>query len=146
MRKLPFAKIAAAFALLLGFGGEASAQAPATSPAKFGEYRPAQLYPEQVVTSFYLPMRDGGRLAVSLHRPAKDGKPVDGKFPVIWHHTLDIQGAGARGGPVGSETRDLTTLIYNGYVVAVVARRGAGASFGTRRGYEDLTEAYDGYE
>ena len=133
--------VAAVLALASLWSGGARAE-----PARFGDYHPARLYPEQVVTSFYLPMRDGARLAISLHRPARDGKPVEGRFPVIWHHTLDIQGAGARGGPVGPETRDLTTLTYNGYVVAIVARRGAGASFGTRRGYEDLTEAYDGYE
>ena len=120
-----------------------SAQASAKG---FGAYKPAQPYSEQVVTSFYLPMRDGTRIAISLHRPAKDGKAVAGRFPVIWHHTLDIQGPGARGGPVGPETRELTQMTYNGYVVAVVARRGAGASFGVRRGYEDLTEAYDAYE
>ena len=145
MPKLRHAVMAAALALA-ALAGQARAQTPATAPAKFGQYHPERLYPEQVVTSFYLPMRDGARLAISLHRPAKDGKPVEGKFPVIWHHTLDIQGPGARGGPVGPETRDLTTMTYNGYVVAIVARRGAGASFGTRRGYEDLTEAYDGYE
>ena len=119
---------------------------PEASARGFGAYKPAQPYAEQIVTSFYLPMRDGTRIAVSLHRPARNGEPVEGKFPVVWHHTLDIQGPGARGGPVGPETRDLTQLTYNGYVVAVVARRGAGASFGVRRGYEDLTEAYDGYE
>ncbi len=145
----------------LGVAAAATAQAPAApapafppaapvsreaSAKGFGAYKPAQPYSEQVVTSFYLPMRDGTRIAVSLHRPARGGKAVEGRFPVIWHHTLDIQGPGARGGPVGPETRELSQMTYNGYVVAVVARRGAGASFGVRRGYEDLTEAYDAYE
>ena len=119
---------------------------PQASAKGFGVYRPAQPYSEQVVTSFYLPMRDGTRIAVSLHRPARNGQAVAGRFPVIWHHTLDIQGPGAKGGPVGPETRDLTQMTYNGYVVAIVARRGAAASFGVRRGYEDLTESYDAYE
>ncbi len=124
--------------------GNAAAQA-----AAFGQYRPAPLYSETVTTSLYLPMRDGVRLAVSVTRPAKDGKPVEGRFPVIWHHTLAISGPGADGGPVGEGPhgyRDAPKLARQGYVVALVARRAQGPSFGKRRGYNDRTEAYDAYE
>ena len=112
----------------------------------FGRYLPPQTYDEQTVTSFYLPMRDGVQIAVSLHRPARNGVPIEGKFPVIWHHALDIQPAGTRSGKAQLDSRDITQLVYSGYVVAIAARRGAGATTGVRRGYEDITEAYDGYE
>jgi putative CocE/NonD family hydrolase len=120
----------------------------AQAPAAFGAYKPQDDYSQQVVTSFYLPMRDGTRIAVSLHRPAVDGKPVDTPLPVIWHHTLDIEAPGTRATGVGSDVgrQPLADLTRAGYVVAVVARRGNGASFGVRRGYEDFTEGFDAYE
>ncbi|WP_457419380.1 CocE/NonD family hydrolase [Roseateles sp. P5_E7] len=121
----------------------------AAQPAPFGQYRPAPAYAETVTTSLYLPMRDGVRLAVSISRPAQGGRAVDGRFPVIWQHTLGISGPGADGGPVGDTPRgyrELGTLVRQGYVVVQVARRGHGPSFGKRRGYNDRTEAYDAYE
>jgi predicted acyl esterase len=116
-------------------------------PAAFGAYKPQDDYSQQVVTSFYLPMRDGTKIAVSLHRPAVDGKAVETPLPVIWHHTLDIEAAGVRDtGKTAADRQPLSELTRGGYVVAVVARRGNGASFGTRRGYEDFTEGFDAYE
>ena len=107
-------------------------------------------YTEQVATSFYLPMRDGTRIAVSLHRPSVNGKVVETPLPVIWHHTLDIEPAGVREtkapGDYPGDRAPLSDLTRQGYIVAVVARRGNGASFGTRRGYEDFTESFDAYE
>src|SRR5690606_38867251 len=40
----------------------------------------------------------------------------------------------------------LRSLLRAGYVVAVADVRGKGASFGTRRGFQDRTEAQDGYD
>jgi putative CocE/NonD family hydrolase len=118
-----------------------------TAPAAFGAYQPQDTYSQQVVTSFYLPMRDGTKIAVSLHRPAVNGKAVETPLPVIWHHTLDIETAGVRDtGKSPADRPSLSELTRGGYVVAVVARRGNGASFGTRRGYEDFTEGFDAYE
>lgn len=123
-----------AFALFLP--GTAPAQ-----PAEFGLYKPAPQFDEAETTSFYVPMRDGVRIAVSIHRPARGGKAAEGRFPVIWHNTLAIDPAGT-----GKPKAGLPELTRHGYVVAVVARRGNGASFGARRGYEDFTEHYDAYE
>ena len=130
--------------------------------AGFGDYHPVPSYDGAAVSSFYLPMRDGVRIAVRLYRPAKGGVASPGRFPVIWHGSLDIADTGPHATPVptgvrfGTEpaaadpswenARDLSSLTRHGYVVAVVARRGSGASFGRRRGYEDLTEAQDAYE
>ncbi len=145
----------AAFGLLLlaGVAGHAAA-------ADFGLYHPAPIYAGSASTSFLLPMRDGVRLAIRLYRPMQDGRLVAGRLPVIWHATLDIGDSGpdapampdaARHGfatqnRFDEPARDLSTLTRHGYVVAIVARRGSGASFGRRRGYEDLTEAEDAYE
>ena len=39
------------------------------------------------LSSRYVPMRDGTRLAVDIFRPAKAGQVAPGKFPVVWMHT-----------------------------------------------------------
>lgn len=106
-----------------------------STPAAFGAYKPAAAYDSSVTEAFYVPMRDGTKIAMRLVRPAIGGKAAPGKFPVIWHATLDI-----------APTGFLPNLAKQGYVVALVARRGNGASFGVRRGYEDLTESFDHYE
>jgi uncharacterized protein len=130
-----------------GFAGTPPAEPPVSS---FGQYQSAPLYSEVITTSRYLTMRDGVRLAISISRPSRNGKPIDGRFPVLWQHTLAIAAPGilspnqasAMPGGYGA----VTNLVYYGYVVAQVARRGQGPSFGKRRGYNDRSEAYDAYE
>lgn len=118
--------------------------------SSFGQYQTSPSYSEAVTTSQYLPMRDGVSLAISITRPSQNGKPVEGRFPVLWQHTLAIAAPGSlalnpagvmQGGYGGAPT-----LAYHGYVVVQVARRGQGPSFGKRRGYNDRSEAYDAYE
>ncbi|HEV7691695.1 MAG TPA: CocE/NonD family hydrolase [Hyphomonadaceae bacterium] len=126
-----------------GLGG-AVAQQP-SRPASFAvpDQEPVR-FPEQIKTSFYLPLRDGVRLAVDLYQPAVGGKAAPGRFPVVWHHTFDrrTRGEAPTNAVVGTEPG----LTKYGYVVAVVERRGLGASFGERRGYNDRVEAQDAYE
>src|SRR5262249_14486890 len=45
--------------------------------------------PYQIVVSknVMIPMRDGVKLATDIYRPARNGAPVDGKFPVILERT-----------------------------------------------------------
>ncbi len=126
-----------------------------TAPAgrqepSFGQYRPAPLYSEALTTSHYLPMRDGVRLAVSVTRPSQKGKPVEGRFPVLWQHTLAISAPGVlvfnQGSAAPGAYGAVPSLACHGYVVVQVARRGHGPSFGKRRGYNDRSEAYDAYE
>jgi predicted acyl esterase len=121
--------------------------APASTASAFGQYAPQKQFAEQVTETFYLPMRDGTRLAVLVARPAAGGKAAEGRFPVIWHHSLsstqqDGDGVGPRKGGFGS----MPKLTDHGYVVVQVARRGNGQSFGTMRGYHDRNEAHDAYE
>ena len=127
--------------------GPAPAMAPASTPSAFGQYAPTRQFIEQVTETFYLPMRDGTRLAVLVARPAIGGKAAAGRFPVIWHHSLsstqqDGDGVGPRKGGFGS----MPKLTDHGYIVVQVARRGNGQSFGTMRGYHDRNEAHDAYE
>lgn len=108
----------------------------------FGAPLPAAIH-EIERDSFYIPMSDGTRLAADVYRPK-----VPGRYPVILHasaarsrpsDTDDRSGAG------GFSTQMINLARY-GYVFVVVERRGLGASFGTRRGYHDRTEARDAYD
>jgi putative CocE/NonD family hydrolase len=127
----------------------AAGAAAAPQVSSFGQYQPAPLYSEAVTTSQYLIMRDGVRLAISITRPSKEGKPIEGRFPVLWQHALTIMAPGvlprSSGGMMGAYGA-VPSLAYHGYVVVQVARRGQGPSFGKRRGYNDRSEAYDAYE
>jgi predicted acyl esterase len=93
--------------------------------------------------------QDGVRLAVSITRPSKEGKPIEGRFPILWQHTLTIMTPGilpkSQGGMLGA-CGAAQSLAYDGYIVVQVARRGQGPSFGKRRRYNDRSEAYDAYE
>jgi putative CocE/NonD family hydrolase len=126
---------------------QTGASRQSTAPASFARYQTTAVATEAVTTSQYLAMRDGVRLAMSITRPSKDGKPLDGRFPVIWQHALSIPASGVvpRQNAAGGYGA-VPTLAYDGYVVVQVARRGQGPSFGKRRGYNDRTEAYDAYE
>ena len=76
------AGLVAALALaILPLGAQAQQSTFNTGPARVE-------YTQQVATSFYVPMRDGTRIAISLHRPSVNGVPVETPLPVIWHHAL----------------------------------------------------------
>lgn len=142
-----FRNVAAPLALLL-VSAAAATQPVAPAAPSFGKYDPPLEFKETVVTSQYVAMRDGVRIAVSIVRPAVNGRPVDGRFPVIWNASLDIGSPNADGGPinVSGGRYGMSRIVGHGYVVMTAARRGSGASFGRRRGYHDRTEAYDSYE
>lgn len=138
-------------ALSISLTGQSPATAqPADVPAadaRFGHYQPDAQFDGHVSESFYLPMRDGVRLAVRVDRPANGGVAADGQFPVIWHHTLSISQTTADGaGDEVSAYRRMQELTRHGYVVVQVARRGNGQSFGAMRGYHDRNEAQDSFE
>ncbi len=104
----------AALICLSALGASAS-DVPAERPAGWSDQ------------SYYLPMRDGVRLAVSLHFPSNT-PPAD-KATTILIQTRYGRGVEARRG--GSPT-DIEMFLARGYVVAVVDTRGSTASFGPR--------------
>ena len=117
-----------------------------------GSYAVAQeaQAPDHVRQSLYVPVRDGTRLAVNIYRPAADGKPVAGRRPTIFVFTpYRARFRDDKGQVVEAALGDglaLRSLLRAGYVVAVADIRGKGASFGHRRGFQDRTEARDGYD
>ncbi|HSG56364.1 MAG TPA: CocE/NonD family hydrolase [Paracoccaceae bacterium] len=110
----------------------------------------AQDYPEVERQSLYVPVRDGTRLAVNIYRPANAAGVEAGRLPVIFAFTpyrarfTDAQGK-VQETALGDGLA-LRSLIRAGYVVAVADIRGKGASFGSRRGFQDRTEANDGHD
>ena len=86
-------------------------------------------------SSFYIPVRDGTRLAVDLFRPTLDGELVDDKLPVVWMHT-PYNRRSYRGQPAAEAYPGYALeLVPYGYNVAVVDFRGVYASFGKNIGY-----------
>ena len=45
------------------------------------------LYDVVIERDVMVEMRDGVRLATDLYFPARDGQPVPGKFPTVFHRT-----------------------------------------------------------
>lgn len=138
---------AAMLAMSAGTAGAQPALQAAAASAGFGHYQPPRPYTSQVHDTFYVRLRDGTRLALTVARPAVDGKAAPGRFPVIWHHTLSATQEAADGtGPRAAGFRSIPQLTDYGYVVVQVARRGNGQSFGTMRGYHERNEDADAYE
>ena len=110
----------------------------------------AQPFSDVVRTSQYVQVRDGTRLAVNIYRPANGARPAGARMPVIFAFTPYRARFRAENGQVEeaglSDRLALRSLIRAGYVVAVADIRGKGASFGARRGFQDRTEARDGYD
>lgn len=107
-------------------------------------------YPDVQRSSLYVPVRDGTRLAVNIYRPAGGGGVESAPLPVIFVITpyrARFLGQDGKVNEVALNDRmALRSLIAAGYVVAVADIRGKGASFGSRHGFQDRTEARDGYD
>jgi uncharacterized protein len=120
----------------LGEGITASNASRADRVSRPGEYTGygEAIYDDRYeLTSQYVQMSDGTKLAMDLYRP-KDkaaGKMIDAKLPVLWMHTpynrrysndKTLTGEGYPG--------TAAKLVKYGYVVAIVDFRGLYASYG----------------
>ncbi len=130
-----FARLAALLVLLM-LGDPAAAQEGADA--------------DYVRESRYVSVRDGTRLAVNIYRPAQGGEAMADPRPVVFVFTPYRARFRDEDGNVAEAALEdglaLRSLLRAGYVVAVADIRGKGASFGKRRGFQDRTEALDGYD
>ena len=115
---------------------------PPGSVSKPGEYSGYgdKLYKGYELSSQYVAVRDGTKLAVDLYRPkGSDGKVTEDKLPVLWMHTPYNRRtfASASGSGLAGETYPgaAARLVDYGYVVATVDYRGVYASYGKNEGY-----------
>jgi len=95
-------------------------------------------YEVVVAKNVMVAMRDGVKLATDVYMPARDGMPVEGKFPVLVSRTP----YGKEPGPGSGNIARL--FAEHGYVAAVQDCRGRYASQGTF--YIDVNEGKDGYD
>lgn len=83
-----------------------------------------------------VPMRDGIKLATDIYLPGKDGKPAEGRFPVILSRT-----------PYGKGSSAAKSYTPYGYVVIFQDTRGRGGSEGTWTWMsDDWQDGYDAIE
>lgn len=109
-----------------------------SSPGKYRGYSEA-IYSGYRITSQYVAVRDGTKLAIDIYRPLdKAGNIVEAPLPVVWMHTPY-----SRASPIEADGLSMgelypgqaASLIQYGYVVAIADFRGLYASYGRNIGY-----------
>ncbi len=103
-------------------------------PGEYQGYSSAK-FDGHELTSQYVAMRDGTRLAVDVFRPTKGGRVARGKFPVVWMHTPYDRRNTQGGLTAANYPGKALQLVKYGYVVAVADFRGTYASFGRNAGF-----------
>lgn len=135
--------IAPAFegAVNVGFGAanagpeaNASTVRRISKPGEYTGYSDAVYDDRYELTSLYVPVSDGTKLAMDLYRP-KDkatGKVIDARLPVLWMHTPYNRRYSGNDKTLTGEGYPGTAarLVKYGYVVAIVDFRGLYASYG----------------
>ena len=127
----------AAFALAALAFVTVAAVAAAPKVSRPGEYRGYSTpgFDGHQLSSRYVQVRDGTRLAVDIFQPTNAGQVAEGRFPVVWMHTpynrRDTQGGLTAANYPGKALQ----LVKYGYVVALADFRGTYASFGRNAGF-----------
>src|ERR1044071_2118538 len=111
-----------------------AADSKVSKPGNYSGYTSAR-YDGYQLTSRYVPVRDGTRLAVDVFLPTQGGKPVAGKLPVVWMHTPYNRRTTNDGLTAANYPGKALQLVKYGYAVAVADFRGLYASFGRNAGY-----------
>lgn len=111
-----------------------STQDKVSQPGVYSGYSEAQ-YDGYDMTSQYIPMRDGTRIAVDIFSPTLNGELATEKLPVLWMHT-PYHRRNYRNGLTGENyPGKALKLSQYGYIVAIADFRGLFASFGKNAGY-----------
>jgi uncharacterized protein len=104
-----------------------------SKPGEYAGYSDAIYDDKYELTSQYVQVSDGVKLAMDLYRP-KDkatGKAVDAKLPVLWMHTpYNRRFSNDKALTGESYPGTAAKLVKYGYVVAIVDFRGLYASYG----------------
>jgi putative CocE/NonD family hydrolase len=126
-----------------------------SKPGIYSGYTEAIYADEYALSSQYIEMRDGTKLAIDICRP-KDkttGKVIETPLPVLWMHTPYNRRYNSKDKvkmTVECYAGTASRLVKYGYVVATVDFRGLYASFGHNQGFnrgEWITAArYDAYD
>jgi uncharacterized protein len=124
--------------------------AEAAGPAGPVEGQKGELYDVALTSDVMVSMRDGVRLSTDIYRPARNGKPVPGRFPVILERTPYGKTVVSRSelsvkDPTAKSRADVARFfVSRGYVVIYQDCRGRYGSEGEFVKY--LSDGYDGYD
>ncbi len=128
---------------------EAADAAEAGNGGPAGELKD-ELYDVALTSDVMVSTRDGVRLATDIYRPARNGKPLPGRFPVILERTPYGKTVVSRSElsvkePVAKSRADVARFfVSRGYVVIYQDCRGRYGSEGEFVKY--LSDGYDGYD
>jgi len=111
-----------------------SAETKISKPGEYSGYTSAH-YDGYKLTSQYVSVRDGTRLAIDIIRPTLGSTIASGRFPVVWMHTPYNRRNQGDGLTAANYPGKALQLVKYGYVVAVADFRGTYASFGHNAGY-----------
>jgi predicted acyl esterase len=114
--------------------GAFAAERLVSKPGDYQGYTSAE-YDGHALTSRYVTVRDGTRLAVDIFQPTRAGQLATGKLPVLWMHTPYNRRTTQNGLTAANYPGKALQLVKYGYVVAVVDFRGTYASFGKNAGF-----------
>jgi predicted acyl esterase len=103
-------------------------------PGEYSGYSEAA-YDGYQLTSQYIAMRDGTRIAIDIIRPTTNGTVATKKLPVLWMHTPYNRRNYRDGLTAANYPGKALELVKFGYVVAVADFRGLFASFGHNDAY-----------
>jgi uncharacterized protein len=127
---------------------ESAADAGASGEVRAGST--GALYDVALTSDVMVSMRDGMHLATDVYRPARNGKPVPGRFPVILERTPYGKTVVSRSElsvkePVAKSRADVARFfVSRGYVVIYQDCRGRYGSEGEFVKY--LSDGHDGYD
>ena len=101
-------------------------------------------------SSVYVIVRDGTKIAVDILRPTRRGQLHSEALPVIWEHRRYQRAVQGDDGKIYSQLdrqdHPMRKVVLYGYVYAVAAVRGSGASYGTRVDPTPPQESLDAYD
>lgn len=99
-------------------------------PGQYSSYSSA-IYDGFKMSSVYMTVRDGTKIAIDILRPTKNGELSDDKLPVVWMHSPYNRRLTDDGRPTCEYYPGMAeALVKYGYIVAVTDMRGNFASGG----------------
>jgi putative CocE/NonD family hydrolase len=150
--KIFFALIALAIMGLVwpsGVAARQAAQQRVSEPGRYEGYSEA-IYDGWQRNSVYVTVRDGTKIAMDIFRPTRRGRLHSEALPVIWEHRRYQRASQDKDGQIFSQLdrgdHPMRKVVLHGYVYAVAAVRGSGASFGTRIDPTPPQESLDAYD
>jgi uncharacterized protein len=120
--------------LALVNSADAAQPARESSPGRYAGFS-SPAHDGHSLSSQYVSVRDGTRLAIDIFRPTKNGSVTTEKLPVLWMHTPYNRRNYRDGLTAANYPGKALELVKFGYVVAVADFRGVYASFGHNAGF-----------